>query len=47
MLILAYTPAWLRESPHGGRPPARGLTRDLIANGNTETRELLGLEGHS
>ena len=47
MLILAYTPCWLRESPHGGPSPADGLTRDLLADGDAEIRELLGLEGHS
>lgn len=47
MLILSYTPCWLRESPHGGPPPADGLTRYLLAGGDAEIRELLGLEGHS
>ena len=47
MLILSYTPAWLRESPHGGKPPADGLTRELLANDDPEIRELLGLEGYS
>lgn len=45
MLILAYTPCWLRESPHGGPPPKDGLTSDLIASGNEEIRELLGVTG--
>ncbi|MCY3813988.1 MAG: phytanoyl-CoA dioxygenase family protein [Gammaproteobacteria bacterium] len=47
VLILSYTPCWLRESPHGGPPPADGLTADLLADGDPEIRELLGLEGHS
>lgn len=47
MLILAYTPCWLRESPHGGPAPDDGLTRELIEDGDGEIRELLGLEGHS
>ena len=47
MLILSYTPSWLRESPHGGKPPADGLTSELLANDDPEIRELLGLEGHS
>ena len=47
MLILSYTPCWLRESPHGGPPPTDGLTRHLLADGDPEIRELLGLEGHS
>ncbi len=47
LLILSYTPCWLRESPHGGPPPPDGLTRNLVADGDEETRELLGLTGHS
>ena len=45
MIILSYTPCWLRESPHGGPPPRDGLTRDLAAEGDREIRELLGLVG--
>ena len=45
MIILSYTPSWLRESPHGGPAPEDGLTRDLIADGDREMRELLGHEG--
>ena len=47
VLILSYTPCWLRESPHGGPAPDDGLTRQLLADGDAETRELLGLEGHT
>ena len=47
VLILSYTPCWLRESPHGGPAPDDGLTRKLIADGDEEIRELLGLTGHS
>jgi len=47
MIILAYTPTWLRESPHGGEPPEDGLTKELLAEGDPEIRELLGLEGFS
>ena len=47
VLILSYTPSWLRKSPHGGPAPEDGLTRELIANGDEEARELLGLTGHS
>ena len=47
LLILAYTPCWLRESPHGGPAPDDGLTRELLADGDAETRELLGLEGYT
>lgn len=45
MIILSYTPCWLRESAAGGPPPPDGLTRDLIAEGDREMRELLGAEG--
>ncbi|MCE2407712.1 MAG: phytanoyl-CoA dioxygenase family protein [Pseudomonadales bacterium] len=47
MLILAYTPCWLRESPHGGPAPENGLTRDLIASGDPEVLELLGVDGYT
>lgn len=45
MMILSYTPTWLRESPHGGPPPPGGLTGKLIAEGDTELLELLGVKG--
>ena len=35
------------KPPHGSPSPADGLTRDLLADGDAEIRELLGLEGHS
>ena len=47
MLILSYTPTWLRRSPHGGPSPEKGLTRELLANCDEETRELLGVGGYS
>ena len=47
MLILAYTPCWLRESPHGGPAPEEGLTRKLLDTDDAEVRELLGLDGYS
>jgi len=47
VLLLSYTPCWLRESPHGGTAPSDGLTHDLLADGDAEIRELLGLEGHT
>ena len=47
MLILSYTPCWLRESPHGGPAPENGLTRELLDTDDPEIRELLGLEGYS
>ena len=41
MIILPYRPCWLRQSPYGEPPPADRLTRDLLAEGDREIRELL------
>ena len=30
MLILSYTPTWLRKSPHGGAQPEDGLTHAYL-----------------
>ena len=47
MLILSYTPTWLRKSPHGGPPPEDGLTRDYLKEADLEERMLLGVGGYS
>ena len=47
MLILGYTPTWLRKSPHGGPSPTDGLTQDLLQNCDEESKELLGIGGYS
>ena len=47
MLILSYTPTWLRKSPHGGSPPPDGLTQQLLEDCDEETKELLGVGGYS
>ena len=47
MLILSYTPTWLRKSPHGGSPPPDGLTQQLLEDCDEETQELLGIGGYS
>lgn len=47
MLILSYTPTWLRKSPHGGPSPTDGLTKELLENCDEETKELLGIGGYS
>ena len=47
MLILGYTPTWLRKSPHGGPTPADGLTAKLLQDCDEETKELLGIGGYS
>ena len=46
MLILSYTPCWLRRSPYGTRPE-NGLTHAALEDADEELRELLGMAGHS
>lgn len=47
MLILSYTPTWLRKSPHGGAQPEDGLTHDFLKEADFEERMLLGIGGYS
>lgn len=47
MLILGYTPTWLRRSPHGGDPPEDGLTQVFLKDADMEERMLLGIGGYS
>ena len=47
MLILSYTPTWLRKSPHGGEQPADGLTHAFLKEADLEERMLLGFGGYS
>ena len=47
MLILSYTPTWLRKSPHGGPQPEDGLTHDFLKDADIEERMLLGVGGYS
>jgi ectoine hydroxylase-related dioxygenase (phytanoyl-CoA dioxygenase family) len=47
MLILSYTPSWLRKSPHGGPQPEDGLTKSFLENADAEERMLLGMGGYS
>lgn len=47
MLILSYTPTWLRKSPHGGPQPEDGLTHTLLKEADLEERMLLGVGGYS
>ena len=47
MLILSYTPTWLRKSPHGGHQPEDGLTHTFLQNADLEERMLLGVGGYS
>jgi len=46
MLILSYTPCWLRRSPYGS-PPENGLTASLLDDADEALQELLGVAGHS
>ena len=43
MLILSYTPTWLRKSPHGGAQPEDGLTHAFLEDADMEERMLLGM----
>ena len=47
MLILSYTPTWLRKSPHGGAQHEDGLTHTFLENADLEERMLLGIGGYS
>ena len=47
MLILSYTPTWLRKSPHGGEQPEDGLTHTFLEDADLEERMLLGVGGYS
>ena len=46
MIILSYTPTWLRKSPYGEQPDDE-LTKDFLSNATREQKELLGLEGYT
>ena len=42
MLILSYTPAWLRKSPNSGPRTKNGLTKRFLKEADFEERILLG-----
>jgi ectoine hydroxylase-related dioxygenase (phytanoyl-CoA dioxygenase family) len=46
LLLLNYTPTWMKLAPYGTRP-ADGLTRKLLEGGDPETLELLGVGGYT
>ncbi|MEZ4736147.1 MAG: phytanoyl-CoA dioxygenase family protein [Caldilineaceae bacterium] len=46
LLILSYTPTWMRHAPYGVKPE-QGLTETLHHHADEETRELLGLGGYT
>ncbi len=47
MLILSYTPAWMRKSPNNGPRPKNGLTKDYLKEADYEERILLGTKEYS
>ncbi len=47
VLILSYTPTWLRKSPHGGPQPENGLTKAFLEDADFEEQMLLGVGGYS
>ncbi|MBT4141223.1 MAG: hypothetical protein HOE48_25160 [Candidatus Latescibacteria bacterium] len=47
MLILSYTPTWLRRSPHGGPQPDEGLTQAVLDGDDEESHILLGKGGYT
>lgn len=47
MLILSYTPTWMRKTPHGGPQPEDGLTKQFLEEASPEERMLLGVGGYS
>jgi ectoine hydroxylase-related dioxygenase (phytanoyl-CoA dioxygenase family) len=46
LLLIGYTPTWLKVGKVYGDAPTDGLTFPLRENGDQETRELLGLDGY-
>ncbi|MBI1928294.1 phytanoyl-CoA dioxygenase family protein [Candidatus Poribacteria bacterium] len=46
LLILSYTPTWMKQAPYGVKP-ANALTVALLKDADAETRELLGVGGYT
>jgi ectoine hydroxylase-related dioxygenase (phytanoyl-CoA dioxygenase family) len=46
LLLLNYTPTWMKRSPYGVKPED-GLTRSLLESGDREAKELLGVGGYT
>jgi len=46
LILLNYTPTWMKQAPYGVKP-VDGLTQQLLQDGNEEARELLGLGGYT
>ena len=47
MLILSYTPTWLRKSRAAGPQPKDGLTTVFLEDADFEEQMLLGIGGYS
>ena len=47
MLILSYTPTWLRKSRAAGPQPRDGLTKVFLEDADFEEQMLLGVGGYS
>lgn len=47
VVIISYTPTWLRQSPHSGPKPEDGLTKTFLEDTNFEEKMLLGIGGYS
>ena len=47
MLILSYTPTWLRKSRAAGPQPEDGLTKEFLEEADFEEQMLLGVGGYS
>jgi ectoine hydroxylase-related dioxygenase (phytanoyl-CoA dioxygenase family) len=46
LIIITYTPTWMKQAPYGFKPQ-NGLTNRLLEAGDEEARELLGLGGYT
>jgi ectoine hydroxylase-related dioxygenase (phytanoyl-CoA dioxygenase family) len=46
VLLLNYTPTWMKQAPYGVKPE-NGLTQPLLDSGDPELRELLGVGGYT
>lgn len=46
LLIITYTPTWMKRAPYGVQPE-HGLTGALLQSGDEEARELLGVGGYT
>ena len=46
LLLLNYTPTWMKRAPYGVKPES-GLTRSLLESDDREAKELLGVGGYT